>query len=181
MSYIIYPQAKKKIQKSWLSKILKNEQHISFGGYGYISPEDFWYHLSELAQKVPEIHTISHKVLEIIENGENHPWKIGKWVDLQWKLFDGAQNFWSYSEIVEFSCEIKDLLLVTWWNIAEILSAEQIQNYKNYGFESIVDFIMTCEAYVQENQILSLDTILWKLCFSQPYSNMLGKYDIKFL
>lgn len=34
MSYIIYPQAKEKIQKSWLSKVLKNAQHISARGYG---------------------------------------------------------------------------------------------------------------------------------------------------
>lgn len=152
MSYIIYPQVKEKIQKSWLSKVLKNAQHLSAGGYGYISPEDFWYHLSELAQKVPEIHTISHKIYEIIENPEKHPWKIGTWIDLQWKLFDGAKNFWSYSEGVELSCETKDLLLITWWNIREILSTEEIQNYKNYGFESMIDFIMTCESYVQENK-----------------------------
>lgn len=151
MSYTIYPEAREKIEKSGIDKIVEENRNIFSSSYWFLSPEDIYYQLSKLTQQVPEIYKIASKVLEILEKPEKYFWKVWKWIDLQTKLFDWIKNFWNYSNLTEISFKTHEILLMTWSNVIEILSTKQIENFKNYWFESLIEFIMTLEAYINES------------------------------
>lgn len=164
-SYIIYPDTISKIESApFFHKIQKyKEKHFWYPvPSGYQSTQDIGDLLDNLHTKFPkESHDIVMKVSEILESEslENSKWRVCKGNPLQLPLFQTSElpeneETNTYTGEYDISCATSDIILATWYWIWELLSKREIKEYKSYGFDTLLDFIMSIEAYLQskENQ-----------------------------
>ncbi|MCK9272537.1 hypothetical protein M0P65_03250 [Candidatus Gracilibacteria bacterium] len=152
MNYLLYPEAIEKIEKSAVAPKIKKYEKPSIG---YVHPSEigeFFEGLNKL--RTLESLNIISRIETILEDKESYKWRIGKGTNLQLPLFEGVKTYGTYEKEIKNDCSMEDIMLMTGNSVFEILTQNQIKNYKKYGFDSLIEFLMTVEAYVENKRYI---------------------------
>ena len=163
MNYCIYPEVIEKIEFSTLNERLqkwsKELYLIPFFTDDEIKDYLTWFNEIWTWESI----SIANRIINILERPELHTRKIGKWRDLQLSLIEWLERYSIYEEEERKEFNQNDIMLMTWANIFEILTLDEIKNYKKYWFETLIDFIMHIEAYLKsKSDTYSNNSIAYK-------------------
>lgn len=148
MSYLLYPEAIEKIENSAVAGKIKEHEKDPIW---HVSEDDIGCFLEWLNElKILESSSIISRIETILEDRELYKWRIWKWDNLQLPLFKEVNIYWAYEKEINRDCRMEDIMLMTWDCVFKILTFNEIRNYKNYWFNSLIEFLMTVEAYVEK-------------------------------
>ncbi|MEK6830264.1 MAG: hypothetical protein AABY15_09175 [Nanoarchaeota archaeon] len=139
--YIIYPEAKSRLESSGLMKrIIKTNDERDFSFLGHISMYKIPEYISELNRE--------GFIKTLMESGES---SLIRRID---KAFNEPETCkWKVERtegIVEEEIEPEDLLAISGLRASCILKPEEIWDYKRFGFENLGDFLGTFSAAMEE-------------------------------
>nr|MBI4156432.1 hypothetical protein [Candidatus Woesearchaeota archaeon] len=131
-NYIVYPQARKKIDSSGLEKKIKKASSEGiFPYFGHTLNSDIISIVKEMVQEgyfktLPkeEKKHFTENLNKAFTDRKNNKWKVHR-----------------NNQIIEESAEAEDFYLMIGWLASFILSKEEIWDYRKFGFSSINDFV----------------------------------------
>lgn len=152
MSYINYSWIEEKIKNTGLIKKIEKYKY-ELTSFWYISEDDIWCYIPNLIQiATQESLKIARKIQDILEYKDAYHWKIGKWENLQAWLFPNIPVYGNYKNDLQIETTMLELMFATGANITEVLWQEWVKNYKSYGFDTLLDFLLASEIAIHQMQ-----------------------------
>jgi len=146
-NYIIYPETYRKLEDSKLSDRVTELKDRPY--HGMLSEEGVVAYVKEIMQK-GYFKTFSTqkkgRLQDLFQKLDHHNWNINR---------NGNSKL--------HEARLEDVLLFTGWYASHILSPDDINNYKKFGFDSVEDFVGVVGADIMNNSSLSMhnDPHIW--------------------
>lgn len=150
IAHINYQSTQKKLEESWLQKEIIKQKDLADDIF-FPNADDIKDASHTLLQTWEvEAFALRKYIESILESPEMYTWKIGKWSNSQIPLFSDIHPYGSRPDEIILPTQMEDLMLATGSNIAKIIGIDGIKNYRNFWFDSMIDFILACEIMIKQ-------------------------------